>query len=274
LESGMTVYQVLNWDDNFENYKSREVDDCSFVCVPNKQHGMGLTRILAEPNGAAIYGVWNLILGACSRQRRPRSGWLTHDGTAEGTAWTVDDLALRWRMTREEVAKALEFLCSDAVGWMFRHERELGADTPAVPGKYPASTVKGREWKRREEKGMEDGCTAAAARGEAVQSPAVLEFPIAHRKGHAETWTLRQDYVAELAAAFPAADVLAECRKAAAWVRANPQRKKTARGMRSFLFGWVDRSRGRGPPGAPNGQSSTDRVRELLKGRHRDTNAS
>jgi hypothetical protein len=266
------VYQVLNWDENFENYKSREVDDCSFVCVPNKQHGMGLTRILAEPDGAAIYGVWNLILGACSRQRRPRDGWLTHDGTAEGTAWTVDDLALRWRRTREEVTRDLEFLCSDAVGWMVRHERDLETSTPAVPGEYPSSTVKGRERKGMEEKGMEDGCSAAA-RG-AEPSPVVLEFPVAHRKGHAETWPLRDDYVAELATAFPALNVPEQCRKALAWVRANPSRKKTARGMRAFLFSWMDRSRPHGTNGAAQPRSA-DRAMDVVKARHRhDTHAS
>src|SRR5579872_3770087 len=78
------VYRVKDWDTRFENYKSREVDSCGFVCVPNKQDGLGLNRILAETDGAAVYGIFSLIIGACSRQRRPRSGWLTDDGRESG----------------------------------------------------------------------------------------------------------------------------------------------------------------------------------------------
>jgi hypothetical protein len=257
------VYQVRDWDAHYENYKSREVDECSFVCVPNKQHGMGLTRILAEPDGAAIYGVWNLILGACSRQRRPRNGWLTHDGTEGGTPWSVEDLALRWRMTREEVTRALEFLCSDAVGWMFRHERTLEGSTPAVPVKYPRGTTKGMEGNGREGKGMEDGGTAAA-RGGTVPASAVLEFPIAHRKGNPETWTLRADYVAELSEAFVGIDVMSEARKALVWVRGKPQRKKTSRGMRSFLFGWMERAQSWGAKRQENGKCPADDKRAAV----------
>ena len=45
----MVVYQVTGWDAHYENDRSRARDVCSYVCVPNKQHGMGLLRILAEP---------------------------------------------------------------------------------------------------------------------------------------------------------------------------------------------------------------------------------
>ncbi len=89
----MTVYQIQNWDSLFENNKSRERDQCHFVCVPNKQDGMGLTRLLSLPNGTAVYGIFHLILGACSRQRRPRAGWMTDDGQQTGTAWAPAEMA-------------------------------------------------------------------------------------------------------------------------------------------------------------------------------------
>ena len=73
--------QVIDWNDYFENNKSREINKCSFVCTPNKQDGMGLLRVLNEPDGAAIYGIWGLIIGAASRQSLPRSGHLTRPRT-------------------------------------------------------------------------------------------------------------------------------------------------------------------------------------------------
>ena len=112
------TYQVPGWNNFFENNKSRERDQCSFVCVPNKQDGMGFTRIMAEKDGATIYGIWNLILGALSRQKKPREGYLTEDGQPTGTAWTADDLALRWRRPVAEIRRALDFLSSDKIGWM------------------------------------------------------------------------------------------------------------------------------------------------------------
>ena len=50
----MNIYQVKDWDALFENDRSRRVEQCRFVCVPNNQHGMGFCRIMAEPDGAAI----------------------------------------------------------------------------------------------------------------------------------------------------------------------------------------------------------------------------
>jgi hypothetical protein len=143
--------QVKDWDEHFENNKSRERDQCSFVCVPNKQDGMGLNRIRAEPDGAAIYGIWCLIIGACSRQSLPRDGHLTDTGRAPsaGTPWTAEDLAFRWRRPVAEVERALQVLMSPKVGWII----DLNASARVVPAECPSSALegKGREGNRREE---------------------------------------------------------------------------------------------------------------------------
>ena len=138
------TYRIRDWDKYFENNKSRERDHCSYVCVPNKQDGMGLTRILAEPDGASIYGIWHLILGAVSRQRRPRAGWLTDDGQETGTAWALSDMALRWRRPEEEITRALFVLCSAPIGWI-----ECLPGAHEVPAECPSGALegKGREGK-------------------------------------------------------------------------------------------------------------------------------
>lgn len=118
-----TVYQIPGWDHHFENNKSRDIDECSYVAMPNKQHGMGFTRIMAQPDGAAIFGVWCLILQAASRQERPRNGWLTDDGTETGIAWDIEDLAMRWRRPVEEIRRALDVLCSPKIGWLKASQR-------------------------------------------------------------------------------------------------------------------------------------------------------
>ena len=53
---------------------------------------------------------------------------------------------------------------------------------------------------------------------------------------------------------FKLKDVVAEIRRAYEWILANPDRRKTAKGMRRFLFNWLSRavdsrSTSRAPPG-------------------------
>jgi hypothetical protein len=151
-----TTYQVQNWDQLFENNKSRTVDQCHFVCVPNKQDGMGLTRVLSHPNGAAIYGIWHLILGACSRQRRPRDGWMTDDGHRTGTAWALSDLALRWRRQESEIAEAIEVLTSRNIGWIKgfqRGETEVSDQCPNGVSSVSDGGHRRKEGKKEEKEG-------------------------------------------------------------------------------------------------------------------------
>lgn len=73
---------------------------------------------------------------------------------------------------------------------------------------------------------------------------AVLTFPTVGKDG--TSWPLTQAQIDEWTDLFPNLDVLAECRKALAWIRAMPGRRKTGRGMERFLVGWFTRSVDRG----------------------------
>ena len=59
--------------------------------------------------------------------------------------------------------------------------------------------------------------------------------------------------------------MVGECRKALAWVQQAPDRRKTARGMGRFLFGWLGRAQerggGRGPAPAANGMGPVSAFR-------------
>ena len=150
------TYQVKDWDRNFENDRSRSRRNCSFVCVPNKQHGMGFNRIVSEPDGAAIYGIWQMIIGACSQQII-RNGWLTDDGEQTGSPWGADDLAVKFHRPESEIQRALDFLSSPKVGWIICHksnnQNELPLTNRVVTVNSPSLHL---EEKRREEKGIEE----------------------------------------------------------------------------------------------------------------------
>ena len=88
-------------------------------------------------------------------------------------------------------------------------------------------------------------------------SPAFLTFPTTGRGP--KTWILTEAHTTELAESYPGLDVFAEARKALAWCRANPTRRKTAGGMPKFLVSWLNTSTDRprtalAPITATNGQ--------------------
>ncbi len=181
--SEIRVYQIAKWNEYFENSRSREIEVCSWVAIPNKHHGTGFQRIMGSADGMAMYGLWCLIVQACSRQRAAgsfrRDGWLTDDGTAVGYPWDAADLAARWQQPVELVQRGLDLLCSVRIGWMVLHEQLPDGSSPdgsvsAVGGadmptaQLPAEKDKGartpRRGARREEKRMEvDGTTPASS---------------------------------------------------------------------------------------------------------------
>lgn len=80
---------------------------------------------------------------------------------------------------------------------------------------------------------MRDPAGVVAARLRAVMSmPTVNGGEVAITQAQAGTW----------AEAYPGVDVLAELRKARAWLVSNPRQGKTARGMARFCNAWLERA--------------------------------
>lgn len=126
---------------------------------------MGFTYIMSLPQGSSVYGIFQMIVGACSQQNRPRNGWLTDTGRPSGRPWTVDDIALRFRRTAEEVRFAMESLCSHRVGWIIELDQaeaeDVAYNSPCETFQLTADSPpthleeKGIEGNRREGKGRE-----------------------------------------------------------------------------------------------------------------------
>jgi hypothetical protein len=70
-----------------------------------------------------------------------------------------------------------------------------------------------------------------------TEPPPVMIFECS---GIDRTWELTHSQLTEWSDAYPAMDVLAECRKAKAWLSVHP--KKTASGMPRFLVKWLNRA--------------------------------
>ena len=68
----------------------------------------------------------------------------------------------------------------------------------------------------------------------------ILIFPTVGTNAH--QWPLTQAQLNEWTALYPGLDIIAECRKALAWVQANKRHRKTPQGMPTFLVAWLNRS--------------------------------
>jgi hypothetical protein len=75
-----------------------------------------------------------------------------------------------------------------------------------------------------------------------------MTFPVS---GSRVPWVLDEAQVSSWAELYPTLDVLAECRKAKAWLHSS-RVAKTGKGMPRFLVNWlnrsVDRAQSHGPP--------------------------
>ena len=79
-------------------------------------------------------------------------------------------------------------------------------------------------------------------------------------------WPLQNGLLAEYRIAYPNLDVIAEARKARAWLASNTSRRKTKRGMPRFLHAWLARAeRDRAAP-APARRNPSGRQRALAGG--------
>jgi hypothetical protein len=78
----------------------------------------------------------------------------------------------------------------------------------------------------------------------------VFTFPTVGKDG--QWWSICETQDAELRAAFPHLNISHQYTKALVWLNANPAKRKTPRGMYSFLFRWMERAQNSGKDGAPS----------------------
>ncbi len=139
------MYQIKDWDKYFENNRSRTIESCSWVGVPNKM-GLGLRRLLAKPSGAASFGIFILIVERCSQQRMPRKGFLSDDGKKDGALWTVLDVCSLVLRPETEVRQAFDDLCDPGVNFLIDHSLMVTPKCPPSDAQVTPKCMKeGRE---------------------------------------------------------------------------------------------------------------------------------
>ena len=109
----MKIYTIRDWDERYENNRSRTVRDLQWVPTPNRHDGEGFLFVMAQDNAAEVYTAWMLMLQVASRCQ-PRGSLVRSNGTPH----TPTSLAMKSRGKREWFEVALELLSGDDIGWI------------------------------------------------------------------------------------------------------------------------------------------------------------
>src|SRR5262249_5654182 len=94
-----------NWNDLYENNRSRTVENPRWVAIPNKHDGETFTEIISHKEGAKIYAAFILMVQVASKCR-PRGVLIKGDGTPH----TPPSLSLKTRAPENWFILALEYL--------------------------------------------------------------------------------------------------------------------------------------------------------------------
>lgn len=150
------ILTIRDWDEIFENNKSRSISQCSFCCLPNKQDGLGYSRLVTMENGPALYGAFVAVVLSASKQPSPRHGHLTDTGRALGRPLSAADLSLKTRFPEVLVKQMLTAVTSVEINWILEWDPSA-SEVP--PGCHLGVLKEGR--KERTEGKKEDGASAS-----------------------------------------------------------------------------------------------------------------
>jgi len=104
----MKVYRIKNWDELYENNRTRILKVMHWIPVPNKHDGDGYLTLVERKNGAAYLGAWLAILQVASKCQE-RGTLMRGDGTPH----TAESIARITRISADTIEAALEILTNE-----------------------------------------------------------------------------------------------------------------------------------------------------------------
>ena len=137
--------KIANWQENYENNRSRTVKDLRWVPVPNRHDGERYARLMIRKDSAIIFSAWILMLQVASRCQ-PRGSLVRSDGKLHDP----ESLSLKTRAPAEWFEKAIPVLMEMA--WL---EQDAGGCQEAVR-KVSGGCQEGDEERKKGMEGKED----------------------------------------------------------------------------------------------------------------------
>jgi len=214
------MIEILNWKRHFENDASLKVQKANWFPCPNRMDSVKFVRVLRESNGLEIFGFWILLCELASRPACPN-----RDGGNRGRiSDSIEDIAVMFNIEIKKAVSILTFLSK--IGW-------IRMDTDVIPEGKGMNEGKGME-------GNRINTFAPTCDKPAPSKPPKIEFDFEVSEfrnitnKHLELWK----------EAYPACNLNRQLNAAAAWLTANPKKKK--KNYQAFITNWLSRAQQRG----------------------------
>jgi hypothetical protein len=127
----MTLYTIRNWNELYENNRSRDLIVMKWVPIPTKQDGDGYTDLVSMQDGAGLYGCWIGIVVVAAKCK-PRGTLIRETGEPH----TAQSIARMSHLPAGLLARALVAAVTvkwlDAVPYEIPHECAVKLQPPAV----------------------------------------------------------------------------------------------------------------------------------------------
>ena len=145
ITAPITVYRVRDWNDHFENSRSRQIECITWVPLPNHHDGDRYAELMDHENGEAHYGCWALIVQVASKCQQ-RGTLLKSNGEPH----TAQSIARMVRGNTATFEAAISRLLR--IGWL--EEIDIGQVAPA---RHPTGTRPSRNGSERTEVNGSEG---------------------------------------------------------------------------------------------------------------------
>lgn len=146
-ETGALAYTITRWSNRFENAQSRRIKDPSHTLTPHELDSRQLEYLMTQDGGPIALAVWHILTQLATRC--PQRGLLVN----EDGPLTDEAIAQACHLPEETVARALNLLTSDTLGWVDIVEcprqmlvtgsiRRSRNGSPKKPEVIPVKTIK------------------------------------------------------------------------------------------------------------------------------------
>ena len=176
-------YRIRDWDQLFENNRTRELKKIDWVPVPNRMDGDGYTALVTHPNGAAHLGAWLAILEICSRQKIrgsfPESRTFPQDGAERCGAGSHPPATREFSLVFSRMSRLPSSVFEEVIprlveiGWVECFQ----TDTEIPHFSAPSCDLLPMEGKRIEGKGIQEKRARARPSAAASPSTALARMP-------------------------------------------------------------------------------------------------
>lgn len=167
------ILRIRNWDENFENNRTRELKKMDWVPVPTKQDGDGYTELVSHENGAAHLGAWLAIVEVAAKCD-PRGTLLRESGKPHDSASLSRISRLPASVFEEVIPRLL------TIGWLETQDEPANEVTEIPQEAAAPAPQEGAASRAREERnGTEGNGTEGKESSRSRPRPAKSDFEIA-----------------------------------------------------------------------------------------------